>query len=157
MNTRGERSTRKGRVVYNRRPHIFSQRDAARVVRHALNFPPYQPATGLEQYADYTYRTFLEFSFRFNFLPMYRMFYQDWEKDPDTVLAEKIGSYVAASLGLGGEFYDKIVLGVRDLIFGSPYHAVMKLKPEFASIITSIAYATGTIYEEEIYGRKGRR
>ena len=54
--------TRRGRVVYRRPVHAFSERDAARVLRNVLNFDPttdYDPQT----------LDLLCFLFRYGFLP----------------------------------------------------------------------------------------
>lgn len=153
MNWRGERTTRTGRIVYNRKPHHFTERDAARTVRSALNFPPYNFTSGMQAYADINWRNFLDWSFRYNFWPMHRMFYTDLEKSPDAILAEQIAHWVAAKLGVP-EMIVELGEGLRDLIFGSQFHEVIKLKPYFASIIVQSAWQAGTIFQEDIYGKR---
>jgi len=153
MNFRGERTTRTGRVVYNRKPHIFTERDAARIVRGALNFPDYNFQSGMQAYADMTWRSFVNWSFRYNFWPMHRMFYTELEENPDAILARQIAGYVASYLGVP-EVVVTLGEALRDFLMGSQWHEVIKLKPYFSSIIVNAAFEAGTIYEEDIYGRK---
>ncbi len=153
MDKHGKISTWTGRRVYDRKLHPFSPRDAARVTRQALDFPAYNFVSGMEQYADYNWRIFLVWAFKFNFFPMYRMFYTSQEENPDYTLAMEVGRTVAHYLGVPEQVVELGGL-INEYILNSRWVSVIRLKPYFASIIWEAAHSVGTIYEEDIYGRK---
>jgi hypothetical protein len=153
MDIEGKTTTRKGRVVYNHKNHMFTQRDAARVTRQALNFPAYIPATGMQQYADFNWRIFMTWAFRYNFLPMHRMFATYQEEDPGFVMGKEIGGYVAALLGVPDQVVE-LGAAIGEYILNSRWQYNTRMSIYFSTILWEIARGVGTIYQEDIYGRK---
>ena len=151
----GKSSTWTGRIVYDRKLHPYTERDAARIVRRALDFTAYNPWTGMEDYSDIHWRTFVTWAFRYNFLPMHRMFATYQEEDPGFALGKEIGGYVAALLGV--DYATELGAAIGEYILNSRWISSIRVSNYFASILWDIAYGVGTIRQEDIYGRKETR
>lgn len=79
MDQTGKTSTRRGRIVYNRPVHLFTTKDAARVLRHALAIDPDKPLP------DYKLNAIFDFLIRNHFLPTELEFQNIKWEPPDIV------------------------------------------------------------------------
>lgn len=155
MKIDGKTTTKKGRVVYNRKPHYFTQRDAARVTRQALNFIPWDSRywVSMNAYALTYLPRFLDYAAKHNFFPMETMFYWEWEKPPNQLMADYITREIAGYIGVPEELTD-VAIKIGEAILYSQWMPALKLKPGYAQLIVDACRNAGTIREEDIYGRK---
>jgi len=156
----GTTRTRTGRVVYNRKPHFFSGRDAARVTRQALNFPDIDIMvwTGyglskMDEYAKFNFQSFCDWAGAWNFLPK-SMITWSWDESPVEDYAYEVASKIAGWLGvpdsvleLAGWIYGEFISG--------RFSGAFTIRPEYIASIVRGANQN-TKFEGEIYGRKSK-
>ncbi len=154
----GLTTTRTGRVVYHRKRHMLSDRDAARVTRRALNFiwyslPVYEGPglSKMDAYARFYFRDFCNYASHWNFLPK-SMIHEGYEDSPAEDYAFSLATKVAgwlgvpdAALDLAGWIYGEFISGTFQNSF--------RLDPYFASIIVQ-SIGLNNQREDEIYGNE---
>jgi hypothetical protein len=157
MDKHGRRSTYTGRIIYDRKLHQFSGRDAARVTRKALSFLPFEIGeTDPTWYAHAHFESFLRWSMRFNFWPLGRLVSWEAHETQARELADRVAHSIASYLAVPSAVVD-VGIYLRNLFMGSEFEFVLGLDPNYAKWIAHAAQATGTINMEDIYGRKKRR
>jgi hypothetical protein len=157
----GTTRTRTGRVVYNRKPHLFSGRDAARVTRQALDFLRYSygvwTGEGLSKkdvYSVYHFQKFCDWAGAWNFFPE-SMIEEVGNESEIEDYAVELGFKIASWLGLpdfavdlGSWFYGEFISG--------KFSASFKVKREFSSMIV-MGVKKNTKTEGELYGHEKQR
>jgi hypothetical protein len=147
-------STFRGRVVYDRKHHGFSPRDGARVARSSIGMPRYMPGQDMTVYAQQNFNSFITWAMRYNFFPLNQIL------DPVYVLAEhrRIANEIAYAIGgyLGkfGTEFTEMILWIRDQVDNGYILAGYDIAPYYKEAIVNAAFSVGTIYPEDVYGRR---
>jgi hypothetical protein len=151
-------TTRTGRVVYNRKTHMFNERAAARITRSALNFHHIDmfvwEGYGLskaDEYAKYYFRDFVDFASRWNFFPR-SMIYESNDESPVEDYAFALALKLAGYMGLS-DLASEIAEFIYNEFLSGQFSSSFKINPWFASsIIMSVGQNTKT--EGELYGHR---
>lgn len=152
----GTTTTRTGRVVYNRKTHIFTERDAARITRRALDFPRmrYWVWTGyglsrMDEAAKYNFQSFCDYAGRWNFFPK-SMIREEWDDSPVQDFAAMIAFRIAGQMGAPDWAVDIASILYSAFVSGH-FSSSFKLDPAFSSMIVQ-GVRQNTRTEGEIYG-----
>lgn len=142
--------------MYDRKPHLFTQRDAARVLRHALNLgSPDEIGQDMEGFAQYACLSVISWMVRYDFFP-------------DTALTEEevlnqAGMFGDSVARICADYFkiDTRLVEVAERISSwflgaigmNPYTKVFRLKPFWAEQIAETVLNTSRLRKEDIYAR----
>lgn len=148
--------TKTGRVVYNRKPHLFKPKDAARILRDAIESNlkylviTYKSPYFLNQIAWLEVQRFMDFGADWNFIPRDLVEAEPGELTPVQQYAMDMAWRVASIMGVPDWVEYLTDMFVSEFAYGQ-YSANFTISPRLASIITE-SLRRPRKSEEEIYG-----
>jgi hypothetical protein len=139
---------------------MFSIKDAARIYRRACGFAEYvrigDPLERMDAYARNNFPAFCYWSARMNFFPTLHFADPVWAKQTQRIVVDQVAGYIVSNfMGELEPLYDALK-AVRDLIDNGYEIVSHQLERGIQEDIYNAIRSIGTIWEDDIYGRKGK-